>query len=74
MNLDDLIDYRPPRLKTGRRELRAELAQREHKTYWRPKVDEQGKIVGTLPIERREPKRPEGMSARRWKKLRRKSA
>lgn len=74
VDLNDLIDYQPPRIKTGRRELRAEMLLREHKTYWRPKVDKDGKIVGTLPIERREPKRPDGMSARQWKRLRKNSA
>lgn len=54
---------RPPKVKTGRREMRQLAASSEVKLYNRPKLGKDGKEVAgeSLPIERAERKRPAGM-------------
>jgi len=80
--LDDLAAFDPATLtkhhSSGRRELRAAILQRGIRITARARsVVEQeramlkGEMVPTLPVKRKERKRPEGMSARQWKQLRR---
>jgi hypothetical protein len=52
---------------SGRRELLAELRSLAHRTFYRDDPEHPGK---QLPVKRAERRRPAGISARQWKKLR----
>jgi len=78
--LDDLAAFDPATLtkhhSSGRRELRAAILARGIPITARARsVVEQerailtGEMVPTLPVKRKERKRPEGMSARQWRKM-----
>ena len=81
--LDDLLDGTftspVPRLhSSGRREQRAQMHARGITIHAKAKTSADaeramltGEMIATLPIKRKEPKRPEGMSARQWRKYRR---
>jgi len=57
-----------PKVRTGRRETRLAVLGRARKVYATTQTTAEGK---TLPVRRAERKRPEGFSARQWKKQQR---
>lgn len=79
--LDDLAQFDPsdlPRAHTsGRRELKQQWLDRGITLRVQPRTEAEklkamvGEWIDSAPIRRAEPKRPEGISARQWKRMKR---
>jgi hypothetical protein len=77
--LDDLASFDSASLphahSSGRRELRSSILARGINIIARARTEVErlkaavkGEMISTLPVKRKSPKRPAGMSARQWKK------